>query len=78
MISITPFDLNAWPATEPAAAREDFMEVEYLLKRADEESIAAIRAVDPRVHESHLGMACGYSRASHALMAKLDAEGAQG
>ena len=78
MISITPFDLNAWPATEPAAAREDFTEVEYLLKRADEESVAAIRAVDPRVHESHLGMASSYSRASHALMAKLDADRLQG
>ena len=78
MISITPFDLNAWPAAEPAAAREDFTEVEYLLKRADQESITAIRAIDPRVHESHLGMARSYSRASHALMAKIDAEGAQG
>ena len=78
MISITPFDLNAWPAAEPAAAREDFSEVEYLLKRADQESIAAIRAVDPRVHESHLGLARGYSRASHTLMAKLDAERAHG
>ena len=78
MISITPFDLNAWPAAEPAAAREDFSEVEYLLKRADEESVAAIRAVDPRVHDSHLGLARGYSRASHALMAKIDAEGARG
>ena len=78
MISITPFDLNAWPAAEPAVAREDFTEVEYLLKRADEESIAAIRAVDPRVHDSHLGMARSYSRASHALMAKIDAEGARG
>ncbi len=78
MISITPFDLDSWPATEPTAPREDFSEVEYLLKRADEESVAAIRAVDPRVHDSHLGMARSYSRASHALMAKLDAEGAQG
>ena len=78
MISITPFDLDAWPAAEPAAARQDFAEVEYLLKRADEESVAAICAVDPRVHDSHLGMACGYSRASHALMAKLDADRPQG
>ena len=78
MISITPFDLDSWSAAEPAPAREDFSEVEYLLKRADEESVAAIRAVDPRVHDSHLGLARGYSRASHALMAKLDAEGAQG
>ena len=78
MISITPFDLDAWPAAEPAVARQDFSEVEYLLKRADEESVAAIRAVDPRVHDSHLGMACGYSRASHALMAKLDADRPQG
>ena len=78
MISITPFDLDAWPAAEPASAREDFGEVEYLLKRADQESIAAIRAVDPRVHESHLGLARSYSRASQALMAKIDAEGARG
>ena len=78
MISITPFDLDSWPAAEPVAVREDFSEVEYLLKRADEESVAAIRAVDPRVHESHLGMARSYSRASHALMAKLDADRLQG
>ena len=78
MISITPFDLDSWSAAEPASAREDFSEVEYLLKRADEESVAAIRAVDPRVHDSHLGLARGYSRASHALMAKIDAEGARG
>ena len=78
MISITPFDLDSWPATEPTAPREDFSEVEYLLKRADEESVAAIRAIDPRVHDSHLGLAFGYSRASQALMAKIDAEGARG
>ena len=78
MISITPFDFDTGPAAEPASTREDSAEVEYLLKRADEESIAALRAIDPRVHDSHLGLAFGYSRASQALMAKLDAEGARG
>ncbi|WP_293944485.1 hypothetical protein [Sphingomonas sp.] len=56
------------------ASREDFDEVEYLLRRADKEVVAAIRANDPRVHDSHAGLAKRYSRASRALLAKIDAE----
>ena len=56
------------------APREGFGEVEYLLRRADKEVVAAIRANDPRVHDSHAGLARRYSRASRALIAKIDAE----
>lgn len=58
----------------PPVRREDFDEVEYLLRRADKEVVAAIRANDPRVHDSHAGLAKRYSRASRALIAKIDAE----
>lgn len=62
------------PAPEVPASREDFGEVEYLLRRADVEVVAAIRANDPRIHASHAGLAKGYGMASQALIAKLDAE----
>lgn len=55
-------------------AREDYDEVAYLLRRADHETVAAIRSNDPRVFDSHAGMAKRYSLQSHALMAKLDDE----
>ncbi len=62
------------PEPAPPAPREDFDEVEYLLRRADKEVVAAIRANDPRVHDSHAGLARRYARASRALIAKIDAE----
>ena len=55
MISLTPLE------TDTPSVSEDFGEVEYLLRRADEETVAAIRATDNRVHASHAGMAKGYS-----------------
>ena len=66
MISLTPFDPT------DARANEDFGEVEYLLRRADEETVAAIRATDNRVYASHAGMAKGYSIKSLELMAEID------
>ena len=68
MISPRPLEL-----AQPVR-REDFDEVEYLLRRADKEVVAAIRANDPRVHDSHAGLAKRYSRASRALIAKLYAD----
>ena len=59
---------------EQTLRREDFGEVENLLRRADVEVVAAIRANDPRVHDSHAGLAKRYGRASQALIARLDAE----
>lgn len=67
MISPKPVD------PKKPAPREDFGEVEYLLRRADKEVVASIRANDPRVHDSHARLARRYSRASRALIAKLDA-----
>ena len=72
MISMTPLEFSAEGFTDDPGAREDFGEVEYLLRRADEESVAAIRANDPRVHASHIGMARLYSRKSHSLIARID------
>lgn len=66
MMSLTPFD------HEPPSDRDDFGEVEYLLRRANVESIAAIRSTDDRVVASHAGMALSYSARSLALMARLD------
>ena len=66
MISLTPLETN------PLRANEDFGEVEYLLRRADEESVAAIRATDDRVHASHAGMARKYSLKSLAMIARID------
>lgn len=66
MMSLTPFD------TEPTTDREDFGEVQYLLRRATEEAVAAIRATDVRAGESHAGMAESYSTKSLQLIARLD------
>ncbi len=43
-------------APQPASG-----ELEYLLRRAEQESIAAIRSIDPRVAGPHAEMACVYS-----------------
>lgn len=72
MISITPFNLSPASPSEPAAPREDYGEVEYLLGRADVETVAAIRAIDPRVAVSHAGMAKRYSEQSRELIARID------
>ena len=69
MISLTPLD------PIPLPANEDFGEVEYLLRRADQEIVAAIRANDSRVHASHAGMAKKYSLKSLAMIARLDGTG---
>ena len=69
MMSLTPFE----PA--PATDREDFGEVEYLLRRADQETVAAIRANDTRVSASHADMARSYSIKSRDLIARLDRAG---
>jgi len=66
MISLTPMQPGQ------SAANEDFGEVEYLLRRADEETVAAIRATDHRVHASHAGMAKGYSIKSLEMIARID------
>lgn len=66
MISLTPLD------SDQRHMFEDFGEVEYLLRRADEETVAAIRATDNRVHASHAGMAKGYSLKSLEMIARLD------
>ena len=66
MMSLTPFE------TTQAIAHDHFGEVEYLLRRADEETVAAIRATDKRVHASHAGMAKGYSIKSLEMIARID------
>ena len=66
MISLTPLE------SQPTPAIEDFGEVEYLLRRADEETVAAIRANDNRVFASHAGMAKSYSVKSLAMIARID------
>ena len=66
MMSLTPFD------TDQATDREDFDEVQYLLRRASEEAVAAIRATDSRAGASHAGMADSYSTKSLQLIARLD------
>ena len=66
MISLTPMEARETPSNE------DFGEVEYLLRRADEETVAAIRATDNRVFESHAGMAKGYSIRSLEMIARID------
>ena len=62
MISPTPLP------TEP----DD--DVDYALRRAEEESIAAVRAIDPRVEESHAGLAALYTDRSLRLIEAADAD----
>ena len=69
MISTTPMQPD-----EPAHA-DQYAEIAFLLRRADEETVAAIRAVDERVHDSHAGMAKSYSIKSRELLARLDDAG---
>ena len=71
MISLTPLE----PA-QPDPAQPDqgagFIEVQYLLRRANEETVAAIRATDTRVYASHAGMAKSYSLKSLEMLDKID------
>ena len=57
----------AQPETKEAAAPE---ELDYLLRRAEEESIAAIRSVDPRASAPHAQMASAYSAQAMALLGR--------
>ena len=66
MISTTPLQ------PDPSFEDEHYGEVEYLLRRANEETVAAIRSNDERVHASHAGMAKNYSIKSQELIARLD------
>ena len=66
MISTTPLQ------AANAADNNHYGEVEYLLRRAGEETVAAIRSNDERVHASHAGMAKSYSIKSRELIARLD------
>lgn len=68
MISISPFEAGE-------IDRHACAEVAYLLRRADHETVAAIRAVDPRASDSHAILARRYGERSRDLMARLDREG---
>lgn len=59
------------PTPLPTDPDED---VDYALRRAEEESIAAIRAIDPRVEESHAGLAALYTERSLRLIEGADPE----
>lgn len=49
---------------EPPAPEQ----LDYLLRRAEQESIAAIRSVDPRAAELHQHMASAYSAQATAIL----------
>lgn len=55
------------PETDNAPTPE---ELDYLLRRAEQESIAAVRSVDPRAAKPHEHMACAYSAQALALLAR--------
>ena len=65
MISVSPFESEASLAHESA-------EVEYLLRRSDDETVAAIKAIDPRASDSHTALARHYGERSRRLMARMD------
>ena len=67
MISVSPFE--AGNIDQHACA-----EVAYLLRRADHEAVAAIRAVDPRASDSHATLARHYGERSRDLIARLDGQ----
>ena len=62
MISLTPIPLDP------------DVDVDYALRRAEQESIAAMRAIDPRIEQSHAGMAALYMDRSLRLIEAGDAE----
>ena len=55
--------VSAQPEPQPAPEQLD-----YLLRRAEQESIAAIRTGDPRVAEPHTQMASVYSERARSLL----------
>ena len=65
MISVSPFEAGA-------SLSRDCREVEYFLRRADHEAVAAIRATDQRASDSHRVLAHHYGVQSRALIAQLD------
>ena len=56
----------------PDALRQDYRDVELLLRMADRETVAALRATDERAVNSHAQLARYYSVESRRLMSKLD------
>ncbi|WP_309611849.1 hypothetical protein [Sphingomonas sp.] len=60
------------PTPLPTDPIED---VDYALRRAEEESIAAVRATDPRVEKSHAGLAALYTDRSLRLIGETDERG---
>lgn len=50
---------------QPAPAPE---QLDYLLRRAEQESIAAIRTIDPRAAEPHAQMACAFTERALTLL----------
>jgi hypothetical protein len=61
MISLTPLAANDRQSTNSA-------ELDLYLARAEQESIASVRAVDPRAAASHCTMAAHYSAKAAALL----------
>ena len=57
----------AQPETDDTPAPE---QLDYLLRRAEEESIAAIRSVDPRASAPHAQMSSAYSAQAMALLGR--------
>ncbi len=51
---------------EPTAAAPE--QLDYLLRRAEQESIAAIRSLDPRAAGPHAHMAISYSARARSLL----------
>ncbi len=60
------------PETFAEAAPE---QLDYLLRRAEQESIAAIRTIDPRAADPHAQMACVYSERARSLLGDPSHEG---
>lgn len=65
MISVSPFEAGF-------SLSKHRREVDYLLRRADHETVAAIRASDPRASDSHRILARLYGEQSRELIAKFD------
>ncbi len=62
MISLTPM------ATAETSSRVRSEELDLYLSRAEQESIASLRATDPRAAASHCTMAAHYSAKAVALL----------
>lgn len=57
---------------QPAPVSE---QLDYLLRRAEQESIAAIRTVDERASDPHSQMACAYTVRALTLLGNRTSEG---